>query len=78
MLSYYASAQLSTDQELEQEIDLINHNPVIDTVLMSTNGLVAVLNENRQVLSVNTILLDQLGINNEICIYLRNIISTLY
>ncbi|HPQ39911.1 MAG TPA: sensor histidine kinase, partial [bacterium] len=64
MKTYYASPQRQTRRDLDQDIHTITRNPVIDALLHSVAGLVAVLNEYRQIVSVNEAYLRYLGIND--------------
>lgn len=59
--SYFAPAERASSEQLQQEI-LLARTPVIDALLESVAGLLAVLNEQRQILAVNRGLLDRLGI----------------
>lgn len=49
---------------LVQEISAVSHNPVLDSLLEAVHGLMAVLNENRQILALNDTLLEALGAKN--------------
>lgn len=62
MKTYYASPQRRTGRELVSDVETVVHNPVIDTLMHSVAGLVAVLNEYRQIISVNQAYLEYLGI----------------
>ena len=64
MDTYYASPERTDRGELENEIELISTNPVMDGLLTTTNGLLAILNENRQIISANHSLMSMLGIEN--------------
>ena len=66
--SYYAPAERNDDPTVRSELELIMDNPVLNTLLTSIGGLVAVLNDKRQILMVNRSLLDQLGIRDIDCI----------
>lgn len=61
--TYFAPAARASEDILQQEIEAISQNPVIDTVMDIVGGLVAVLNEQRQILAINKTLLKTLGIN---------------
>jgi hypothetical protein len=62
--TYFAPAERANDTELEQDIESLSKNPVIDTVMNVVAGLVAVLNEHRQILAINDTLLKALGVND--------------
>jgi hypothetical protein len=64
MDTYYAPAERLKDEELAREIDFISNNTIIDGLLRSVSGLLAVLNEHRQILSVNSLLMRMLNIDN--------------
>jgi len=64
MKTYFASPERADVQELQGDLDLISHNPVIAGLLNAVSGLFAVLNEHRQVLTVNLSYLDLLGISD--------------
>ncbi len=63
MDTYYAPAERANDEELAHQIDFISNNAIIDGLLHSVSGMLAVLNENRQILAVNTVLMKMLGID---------------
>jgi K+-sensing histidine kinase KdpD len=60
--SYFASAARADTEELQQTVEIISNNPVINGILDAVYGLLAVLNEHRQILAVNPSLLIALGI----------------
>jgi len=64
MKTHFAPAERQTREGLQKEIDSAIANPVIDGLLRSVSGLVAVLNEHRQILAVNDTFLSMLGIDN--------------
>ncbi len=66
--SYFAPAERDDHRMIRSEMELIMDNPVLNTLLGSIGGLVAVLNDKRQILMVNQSLLNQLGIKNIDCI----------
>jgi len=63
--TYFAPAEKVSPQLLQAEIDLINNHPIIDTLLNSVGGLLAVLNEQRQVLALNDSFLAMLGLEDQ-------------
>lgn len=63
--TYFAPATRSSAIDLSRDIDLINHNPIISAVMTNVSGLLAVLNENREIVSVNDVLLRALNINGD-------------
>lgn len=54
----------STDLELNREIQVISMSAIVDGLLNAVHGLMAVLNEHRQVLALNDSLLKALGVPN--------------
>jgi K+-sensing histidine kinase KdpD len=62
--TWFASARRANKEELIRQIDLVTKSPVVNGVLTSVSGLMAVLNEDRQVLAVNDSFLALLGIDN--------------
>ncbi|MBI5847374.1 MAG: HAMP domain-containing histidine kinase [Nitrospirae bacterium] len=64
METHFASPERSTPGELYRDIHEASSNPVVDGLLKTVGGLIAVLNEHRQILSVNSALLDMIGIDD--------------
>jgi signal transduction histidine kinase len=62
--TYFAPAKRAASGELQRSMELACMNPVIDGVMRSVGGMVAVLNEHRQILTVNDELLRMIGIND--------------
>ncbi len=62
--TYFAPAERAGDDYLRKAVALASRNPVIDQVLRNFGGLIAVLNEYRQIVSVNHALLEALGITD--------------
>lgn len=62
--TFFAPAQRATPAELNQDIDIVSKNPVISGLLESTSGLLAIVNEHRQIVAVNDALLKALGIED--------------
>ena len=58
----FPPAERSSRTDLSREIEIVSHNPVMDGLLRSVAGLLAVLDEHRQILAVNDSLLQTLGI----------------
>lgn len=61
--SYFAPALKSSPEKLSSEIKIINSNSVVSGLLHSIGGLLAILNENRQILAINDLFLRELGID---------------
>jgi hypothetical protein len=64
MDTYFASPERTSDQDFAAEIDLVSRNAIVTGLLNSVNGLLAVLDENRQIIAINHAFLDMLGIDN--------------
>lgn len=64
METYFASAQRAEKEELLRQVDLATRNPVIDGLLKMASGLLAVLNEHRQILLLNSTFLEMLGLDD--------------
>lgn len=64
MDTYYAPAARASSDELRRQVEFISVNPIVDGLMSAVGGLLAVLNEQRQVLAVNETLLASLGITN--------------
>ena len=62
--TYFAPAKRAASKDLHHSMEIACMNPVIDSVLRSVGGMVAVLNEYRQILAVNDALLRMVGIND--------------
>ena len=62
MQTFFASPERSSNSELQQEIKIVSKNPVIDGLLNSISGLLAILNEHRQIVALNDSFLEMLGI----------------
>lgn len=64
MDTYFASPERVSGELLEYDIRLISENAVIDGLMQAVNGLFAVLNEHRQIVSLNDAFLDMLGVGD--------------
>jgi hypothetical protein len=62
--TYFAPAKRAASSELQHSMELACMNPVIEGVLQSVGGMVAVLNEHRQILMINDALLRMIGIDD--------------
>ncbi len=60
----FATSGRETTETLERQIGLISKNPVIDALLSSVGGSLAVLNGKRQIVALNADLLKTLGIDD--------------
>lgn len=64
METYFASPERATPGELYRDIHEASNNPIFDGLLATVGGLVAILNEHRQILTVNDALLKMVGIDD--------------
>lgn len=64
MKTAFAPAERKTGPDLARDISFICQNPLVDGLMESVGGLMAVLNEDRQVLALNTHLLKWMGVDN--------------
>jgi signal transduction histidine kinase len=64
MKSHYAPAERAEAGEFEDQIDLVSKDPVVESLLQAAAGLIAVLNERRQVVAINDTFLRKLGIED--------------
>ena len=62
--SWYAPAQRSSSAELDREVALLTNHPVTDALLISVDGTLAILDENRQILALNRAFLDMVGVDD--------------
>jgi K+-sensing histidine kinase KdpD len=63
-VTYFAPTARASDASLKMSLEAVSRNDVINILLKVVNGLLAVLNEQRQILIVNDLLLQYLGITN--------------
>ncbi|MFI5377875.1 MAG: ATP-binding protein [Tepidisphaerales bacterium] len=64
MISHFAPAERSSEDELRLEIAMVSKNPVVDALLNLAGGVLAVLNERRQIIAVNDGFLRWLGVKD--------------
>ena len=62
--THFAPAERADATVLAGDVQLITNNPIIDTLMTLSYGLFAVLNGERQILSLNRSFLDMMGIEN--------------
>ncbi len=60
--TWFAPAERAAVADLDRGVQLVTNNPVTDALLRSVDGLMAVLNAERQVLAVNRAFLTALGL----------------
>lgn len=64
METYYASPMRISGDELEEQIRIVSRNPVVSGLMHSVGGLLAILNEHRQIIAINDAFLRTLGIDS--------------
>lgn len=64
MDTYFAPAKRAKKKELATAIEIVSKNPLISGLLHSISGLLAVLDQNRQIITLNDSLLQMLGIDD--------------
>ena len=64
MQTHFATADRTTASELSNEIELVRNSSVIAKMLHSVGGLLAVLDENRQIVALNDTFLQVLGVKD--------------
>jgi len=64
MQTYFAPSERASPEQLRRDVELVCRTPVIDALLKTAGGLLAVLNEHRQTLALNDAFLQLLGIRN--------------
>ncbi len=60
----FAPAERASEEELATEIKIVSKNPLVSGLLHSISGLLAVLNEHRQIVALNDSFLQMLGIDD--------------
>lgn len=70
--TYFAPPDRAIGEELKRAVQVVDTNPVMDALLKSFGGIVAVLNQHRQIVAVNSVLLNALGVEDpQLCLGLR-------
>ena len=62
--TYFAEAKRSDEQTLRRQIEQVNNDPVVSGLLHAVSGLLAILDENRQIISLNDSFCKMLGITD--------------
>lgn len=62
--TYFAPAERATKRELAREIEIAASSPVMSGILKSVGGLIAILDEHRQIVAINDSFLRMLGISD--------------
>lgn len=64
METYYAPAARTERRLFKNQIETISQSPIISTLLKTMSGLMVILNEDRQIVGLNHLFLEMLGIDN--------------
>ena len=64
MNTHFASPQRTSPEELSKEIEAVSSNPVVSGLLHSVNGLLAILDGNRQIIATNDSFMEMLGVKD--------------
>jgi signal transduction histidine kinase len=69
METFFATPERSSPEDLRKALDAVCHNPIIEGVLNSVSGMVAILDEHRQILTVNDSMLRALGLPDTLALF---------
>ncbi|MFH1687076.1 MAG: HAMP domain-containing sensor histidine kinase [bacterium] len=64
MDTFFAPPERATAAALEQAIQWCSHHPVVDGIMSIVNGMLVILNKERQIVSVNDVFLKSLALDN--------------
>ncbi len=64
METYFAPAEVASEQRLQEQIEIFNQSSLMEGLMETVGGLLAVLNEERQIISLNRKFLKMLGIQD--------------
>ncbi len=64
MDTYFASPERIGDKNLDDQIEMVSRSPLVSGMLQSISGVLAILNEHRQIIAVNEAFLEMLGIDD--------------
>jgi nitrogen-specific signal transduction histidine kinase len=64
MDTYFAPAERTERRKFKNQIETISYSPVMNTLLKTMSGLLVVLNEDRQIVTLNNAFLNTIGIKN--------------
>jgi signal transduction histidine kinase len=62
--SYFAPAERASVEQLARDVAVVAENPLVDALLQTSGALLAVLNQERQVLAANHALLRMVGVED--------------
>jgi len=66
MDTYFAPAEKADEKELATEIEIVSQNPLVTGLLHSVGGLLAVVDEHRQLVALNDSFLKMLGMDDSV------------
>jgi len=66
MDTFFAPAEKANEKDLVSKIEIVNESPVMSGLLHSISGLLAVLNEHRQVIALNDSFMQMLRIDDSV------------
>jgi hypothetical protein len=66
METYFAPAERANENDIAVEIEIVSNSSLVSGLLHSISGLLAVLNEHRQIIALNDSFLQMLGINDPV------------
>ncbi|MFH1139429.1 MAG: HAMP domain-containing sensor histidine kinase [Pseudomonadota bacterium] len=66
--TFFAPAERATSQQVDELVKAIVNEPVVNTVLRTVDGLLVILNPQRQILTANQTLLETLGVDLSDCL----------
>jgi len=64
MDTYFAPAKRANRDLLKQQIDVANHSELLNALMKISSGLLIILNEDRQIITLNLTFMNALGISN--------------
>lgn len=64
MDTYFAPAERINENKIVAEIEIVSQNPIVSGLLNSISGLLAVLDEHRQIVALNDSFLRMLGVDD--------------
>lgn len=62
--THFAPAERAKNTDLAAEIEIVSKSPIVSGLLHSISGLLAILNEHRQIIALNDSFLQMLGIDD--------------
>ncbi|SDP82940.1 ATP-binding protein [Desulforhopalus singaporensis] len=62
--TYFAPAARSSAEQLKKEIEITAKSPVVNLLMTTIGGLFAIVNENRQIVALNEVLVKMLGLES--------------